>query len=272
MVVNNQNSIEHIIKKGIKQGYLDYIICGGDGTINNFIHQYMNLPEGFRSKMSVGFFPSGTANDLSDELRISSNLENAYNQIMKRKLKKIDILKVNNSYFVTGGGFGVSADIVNDVNVLYTLIENPLIKKLKRQLYFFSIAKKLLFGFKTIKNPMVNGKKIKGRFIGSFVQNQPKTAKGFVISPNSKNDDGFVELLLVKGSKNIFSNIHILYIFSMGKQINHKRCIEIPFKKLNLQLKWRTYLMGDGEILDCTKNFNFKVIHDAITVYCGDEK
>jgi len=272
MIINNQNSIASLIKKNIRQGHLDYIVCGGDGTINNFIHQYMDIPEELRSKLSVGFFPSGTANDLSNELKISHNIEKAYDQLRKRKLKKIDMVKVNDSYFITGGGFGVSADVVNDVNMLYALIENPLIKSLKKHLYFFSIAKKLLLGFKTIKNPRINGKRVKGRFIGSFIQNQPKTGKEFLISPNSKNDDGFIEMFLVKGSKNIFTNIHLLYIFSMGKQINHKRCIKMKFKRLNLRLKWRTYFMGDGEILDCSKNFDIKVIPKAINVYCSDEK
>lgn len=270
MVVNNQNSIGHLLKRGIKQGCFDYILCGGDGTINNFIDQYMTLPEDVRSKIAVGFFPAGTANDLSHELKISSDIEKAYKQLMKRKLKKIDIIKVNSSYFITGGGFGVSADIVNDVNLLYAIIENPLIKNLKKHLYFFSIAKKLFFGFKTIKNPTINGKLIRGRFVGSFIQNQPKTGRDFVISPNSKNDDGSVEMFLVRGSRNIFTNIHLLYIFSMGKHMNHKRCIRIKFKQLNLKLRWRTYFMGDGEILDCANAFDIRVIPRAIRVYYGD--
>jgi diacylglycerol kinase family enzyme len=272
MIINNKDSLRHILEREIERGYSDYILCGGDGTISNFINQYMGLPENIRSKISVGFFPGGAANDLSRELDISSDIEEAYKQIMQRKIKKIDIIQVNNKYFITGGGFGVTADIVNDVNLLYAILANPLIKKIKRHLYFFSIAKKLIFGFRTTKNPIINGKMMLGRFVGTFIQNQPKTGKDFLISPNSKNNDGICEIFMAKGSKNMFTNIHLLYIFSMGKHMNHKRCIKISFKRISFRLRWRTYFMGDGEILDCSRIFNLKVIHKAISVYYGGKR
>src|SRR3989338_2263183 len=104
---DNIEKSKRLIKEKVIQGYKDFIICGGDGTINKFVNEYQKLPLIKRKGINLGIVPCGRANDLALSLNIPFNIKKAFGVIKKRKTKSIDIIKVNNSYFITGGVLGL---------------------------------------------------------------------------------------------------------------------------------------------------------------------
>ncbi len=190
-----RNLIE-ILQEKIKSGCLDFIICGGDGFINNFVNAFMELPSEKRSLIKVGIIPCGKANDLARALNVPFNIEDSFKQIFKKRIKKIDLIQVNNCYFVTGGGLGLPTETVHEVN-LYLSRKNS--KKLNDLIYLIFVFKKIVFGYKGLKGVKLNEHNIdyKQLMLLSFL-NQSFIGRRFRLAPNANNCDGQFEVCIIK--------------------------------------------------------------------------
>jgi len=251
----NKEDMENLLNK-IEEGYKKFVICGGDGTINKFINAFMKIPEGFRKRISVGIIPCGRANDLARAIKIPINVEKAFNVIEENGTKKIDLIKVNNSYFITGGGLGLPAEIVNDVDNI------KLIKRIfGESIYFWITLKKFIFGYRGIEE-------IKNRLLAIYVLNQSFIGKRFDIAPEAKNNDGYLDVKIVKMPPTFLSNFKTLSYGSKGKIDELYWVIKKKTKNLIINLKEPSYFMGDGELLEKSKQFTIEVVPEGINISC----
>ena len=274
LLPRTKHQLKKTLKNKIKQKYHDFIVCGGDGTINTFINTYMKLSKKKRNKIRIAFLPCGTANDFTRELQIPANIGKAYSKILNSKTKKIDLIKVNHKYFITGGGFGSVTEINKEVNDIFSLLnknssDQKIGKALKEHLFYFSIIKKTIFGFKGTKSIKINEDfNEEGPFMSVFVQNQSTIGKKFKISPNSKNTDGFFEICLLKKDKISLVNINSLYQILNGYTLKSKNTHFIKTKKVVIKIKEKEKFIGDGEVIAYSKKFKIKIVPKAINVYC----
>lgn len=86
---------------------------GGDGTVNETVTGLAEQP--FRPDFS--FIPFGTVNDLARSLGISLNPEEAVEQLANLIPQKLDVGKVNDSYFIDVVAIGAIPTAVQDVSV-----------------------------------------------------------------------------------------------------------------------------------------------------------
>jgi len=250
-----------LIKKKISQNYKEFIICGGDGTINKFINEYQKLPLNKRKRINLGIIPCGRANDLALTLNISSNIEAAFNIIEKRRIKKIDLIKVNNTYFITGGGLGLPAEIIIDVNKLSKNIFTRFIKRfLGNSIYLWVTLKKFIFGYKGIEAE-------KNKLLAIYILNQSFIGKNFNIAPKAKNNDGFFDAKIVKIPPTFISKFKTLSNGSKGKIDKLNWVKSIKDKELIIKLKEPSYFMGDGELFEKGKEFNIKVVPNSVNIF-----
>lgn len=83
-------------RQASQNGY-DTVIClGGDGTVNETA-QGVYLSE---HPIMFGFIPLGTVNDLGRALGYSMNPERAIREFKQVELRKLDIARVNDRYFI----------------------------------------------------------------------------------------------------------------------------------------------------------------------------
>jgi diacylglycerol kinase family enzyme len=175
-----------IIKQKLNQGYKEFIICGGDGSINKFINEYQKLSLNKRKSINLGIIPCGRANDLARALNLPLNTEKAFDIIQNRKTRQIDIIKVNNSVFITGGGLGLPAEIIVDVNKLSKNSFTRIIKKLfGDSIYLWVTLKKFIFGYEGIEDE-------KNKLLAVYILNQSFIGKNFNLAPEAKNNDGYL--------------------------------------------------------------------------------
>jgi len=258
------NSLEEskkLIKEKVTQGYKDFIICGGDGTINKFINEYQKLPLNKRKSINVGIVPCGRANDLALSLDIPFNIKKAFEVIKKRKTRSVDLIKVNNSYFITGGGLGLPAEIIRDVNKLSKNIFTKTIKKiLGESIYLWITLKKFIFGYKEIED-------IKSKLLAIYILNQPFIGKNFNIAPEAKNNDGYFDAKFVKIPPTFLSKFKTLSKGSKGEIDQLNWVIKKKEKKLVIELREPSYFMGDGELFEKGKKFNIEIISNAINIF-----
>lgn len=90
--------------KGIDR-YELIIGCGGDGTLHEIVDGAMQL--GFTG--DIGYIPSGSTNDYASNLGINSN--NAVDNLLEHKIKKLDLGNFNGEYFNYVAAFGFFTDI-----------------------------------------------------------------------------------------------------------------------------------------------------------------
>jgi YegS/Rv2252/BmrU family lipid kinase len=259
LFTDDNNDLSKKLKEKISKGFDSFIICGGDGTINHFINSYMKLTENSRKNLKIGIIPCGRANDLARKLKIPFDINKAYEIIKNDKPIKIDLIQVNEKFFITGGGFGLPAEVIKDVNKHSKKTSNKLLRDL---IYYLSVLKKVFINY--------SGAKIKGinqKLMFFAVCNQNFIGKRFLLSPDSINDDGFFEICNIPKPKNPISGFSVVQKVIKGKHICLKGCITKKVKSLEIQLEQKNWFMADGELLDFNDEFKFKIIPKSISIF-----
>ncbi len=96
--INNlEVSTEDIVEK-YKKDKVTFLAVGGDGTINRVLNSMVN------TKNILGFIPYGTGNDFYRSCKEQLN----------EKVNKIDLVQINDKYFINVACFGIDADIGNN--------------------------------------------------------------------------------------------------------------------------------------------------------------
>ena len=201
--INPLEEMSSFLISKIKGGSFHFVICGGDGTINNFVNSIMKIPKVKRKKVRIGIIPCGRANDLARELELSKNPTRVLKTISKNKIKKIDLIKVNGRYFITGGGVGLPAEVVSTIGN-----EDNKMKRLfnlfKSKIYYLAVLKILFFGSKGV---FFNSKE----HMAICVMNQGFIGKKFKISPESKNNDGLFEICFIEKKRGFLANLKVIH-------------------------------------------------------------
>ncbi|MBL7051526.1 MAG: hypothetical protein ISS01_00390 [Nanoarchaeota archaeon] len=245
------------------------IICaGGDGTINNVINNIIKIDLQLIRKINFAVIPYGTANDLANQLNINNNAEIAMKQILNGKVRKIDLIKVNNHYYITGGGIGLPAQIVEDSNKFSSTFLGKLIKRnMKDFIYFISTLKKFLFGYKRLR--LINSEELNNLdLLAVYVLNQPFIGRRFNLAPEAKNNDGYMDIKFVKVPPTFLSHFLTLSKGTKGELDNLKWVIKKKKNKITIKFKEPTYFMGDGELLEKSDQFKMVVIPKSINFIC----
>jgi diacylglycerol kinase (ATP) len=256
----NKKSFVELINKR----YDNYIICGGDGTLNKFVNRFMSLSTNNKEKISIGIIPCGRANDLARNLKIPTNITRALKKIKNNKKKSIDIIKVNNSYLLTGGGLGLPAEIIEDINRFSSKKLGKFFKKfLGSSIYSIFTLKKLTFGYKGIDLIEDNSSK---KLLAIYLLNQSFIGKKYKIIPEAKNDDGLLNSIIIKTPPTFFSNFKTLFLVTKGKSNELQWVSNKIGKKMNLKLTQPSYFMADGELFEKNNEFSIEVMPDNLKV------
>lgn len=165
-------------------------VMGGDGTVNEGVSGIAE--EEYRPDFS--FIPLGTVNDLGRALGISMNPEEAINQLHHLKKKKLDVGKVNDSYFIDVVAVGVIPEAVSNVDPAKKTRFGPLA-------YFLEGAKAVGENKSYTFDFTIDGE----RFIEKsmlILISLANSVGGFEkLVPQAKVDDGKLHLTVVKGEK-----------------------------------------------------------------------
>jgi len=204
-IIKTKNSTEvlEILKYSLENKIKTIISVGGDGTINNLINCVMKLDKKDREKLNLSVLQYGKANDLANRLGISKSPHNALKQILIGNRRKQDIIKVNEKYFITGGGFGLLSDIVEEKDKKKNL------GFMKDKLYLMLLLRSFFFGYDKIKEVKINNLQKKNLSLIA-IMNQQFIGKRFFLTPQAKENDGFFDLCLIKEPFNFIKRFYIL--------------------------------------------------------------
>lgn len=215
-----------LASEAAKQNYDVVVAVGGDGTINEVVNGLA------KTDTRLGIIPTGTANLLATEMGIPPNIEAACQIIAKGSEREIDTATVNGRHFTVMAGIGFDAHVVSQVDSQikskWGALAYPLV----------ALREIVRYPFRRIKVKTQDGLELRAFFV--FVQNAKIYASGFALTPDSRMDDGSLEVLMFP-TKNILSLI--LYLLSSRK---HKYCLEMKGVKL-LEINSPHAIQIDGD-------------------------
>jgi len=230
-----------------------FIVCGGDGTVNEVVNGIMKSGAADTAAFSV--VPTGSGNDFV-RLHLEKGLKH-----------RIDLIKYNERYAVNMLNIGFDSRVVEKTDKYKN-------KHKGSTAYLMGVADaffhKLTESFK-VKYITMDGEKVEcaGEYVLCALANGKYCGGGFNFAPLSSVTDGILDLLLIHK----VSRIKFLTIFGefrKGAFIDEEGNIKGKFKKIIDYVKCRsvkientTTVCADGEV-EHPESVNAEICHDAI--------
>lgn len=276
---NNKNTIVAELKKKLKNENLKFyktefeghgfklskslknesdviIIIGGDGTVNEVGKALID------SEVKLWLIPSGSGNGLARSLNIPLGYKKNIDLFVSGdyKVKSIDAIQSNEYFSFVTAGLGLDALVAhkfkNSGRGSFNYIKITLRSFFKAQNTKFTI---------NIDNDQI----IKEAVLVSMC-NVGQYGNNFYISNISDPHDGFLEIVIIKKSKSLISNISLLFriLFRKLKETKHyeiHKAKEVEIEHGN------PYFHIDGEAYECeNKKSTFRIKKDAINILIPD--
>jgi diacylglycerol kinase (ATP) len=93
------------VKRAIRAGRKFIIVAGGDGTLTQVVGEFAH------TDVTLGVMPVGTGNSFARSLGIAPEVDAAVDAIAAGKCERVDLGRVNKTYFANFSTLGLSADI-----------------------------------------------------------------------------------------------------------------------------------------------------------------
>ena len=232
------------------------IVCGGDGTVNEVINGIAG------TRTALGIVPLGTANDFAVNMGISKDINLACTIIKERRIKKIDLVKVNDDRFFGGiGCVGFDAEVAAFASRRRKEKSNP----------FLLHVLGGIFKFVSYKSKPVELRFDGHRYFGDIFLvafgNIRSYARGMLITPRAVFDDALLDICVVRP----LARWRLLSLFPSvykGAHVNHKAVTVSQAEAVYVQSVGPMALYADGDFMTTTP-FRLKVVPRHLNVIVG---
>ena len=253
---------ENIIDK--YDGHVDRIVCsGGDGTLNHVVDAVMNM----KQKPVISYIPAGSTNDFAKGLGIPSMCANAIEVAINGTPYAYDVGKMNDRHFNYVAAFGAFS------KVSYAT-DQELKNVLGYAAYILSAIAELPqnIGYSCHMEIEADGVKKSGDYVFGAVSNSSSVA-GMTLFGDERiiQDDGQMELILIRAPKNLAEFNSIISALAMGAPDNpyltYKQVKKVTFRSED-DIEWTI----DGEFGGAYKETKVEVLQRAITIMTRGRK
>ncbi|MBQ9303605.1 diacylglycerol kinase family protein [Butyrivibrio sp.] len=242
-------------------GKVDMIMCsGGDGTLNHVMNAIMHM----KKKPLLSYVPSGSTNDFAKGLGIPSSKAKAIEVVSKGMPYTYDVGRMNDKYFNYVAAFGAFS------KVSYAT-DQDLKNVLGYAAYVISAIAELPqnIGYSCHMKIEADDLYEEGDFIFGAISNSASVA-GMTLFADSdiKQDDGFMELLLIKTPKNL-AEFNAVITALATKEPDNPYIIYKQVKSAKFVSDDETEWTLDGEFGGAFKETEIEVVEKAITILVG---
>jgi len=261
----HENHSSELIQHAIKNGFLNIICVGGDGTLHNIINGIMNQNFQQSKEVAIAMVPIGTGNDWVKTHNIPNDFEKAIQVIKKCNIKTQDLGKIEflnedrkPVFFNNLAGVGFDGFVVSKVH------------KYKHfgALAYLTGAVLGLFSFKNFKSKVVvDSKEINSKTLMVLVGLCNYSGGGMQLTKNANPFDGLFDISIAKdiGKFDIIQNLTRLF---NGKIVNHKKVETLKSNEITITVDEDNLpiIQADGELIG-KGNIKVSVIPKAFSFY-----
>ena len=239
-ITKEKNACE-IAKQYEKEENIIYVV-GGDGTITTTISGIIG------TKNKLGIIPAGSGNDTYRAIKVLPKGEN-----------KIDLAKINNTYFINVACTGVDAEVGNNIDILRN-------KKIPTsQLYNASLVYTFIkFKFKKVELK-TSTKTIQDKYTILSICNGAYYGGGFNIAPKSQLTDGLLDIYYAEKMPKI-NMIPLILKLKKGKHEGKRRVHKFRTNHIEINFEEEVTFNIDGEKL-VDKKFSIDVLPKKLKIY-----
>ena len=243
-------------------GEFDLITCiGGDGTFNEVVAGLLDSGE----RVPVGYIPAGSTNDFANSLKLSTNILKATEDIVKGRLKTLDIGSFNGRKFSYVASFGAFTQ---------TSYSTP--QSVKNMLGHLAYILEGATSLTSIKPQHLkieaNGMPYEDDYIFGAISNSTSLAGILTLDPQYVDmNDGLFELLLVRSPKNPIELAEIVYMLTTQNYESNK----ITFVNADSFTIYADENMDwslDGEYQEGRERIEIENLHNAIDIVVNDKE
>lgn len=222
-------------KYAVKRKFDMIVAAGGDGTINEVLHGIAE--QEYRPKLAI--IPVGTTNDFARALGIPREPLKAVNVILEHNIRKLDIGKVNNQYFMNIAGGGKLTELTYEVPIK--------LKTMLGQLAYYLKGIEMLPSLKPTKVQIeYDGKWFEDEIMLFLVSNTNSVGGFEKIAPEAKMDDGYFDLIILKKT-NLAEFVRIATLATRGAHLEDKNIFYTKANRIKVYTEEKMQLNIDGE-------------------------
>lgn len=258
--------IEHTLQKGsepaelIRQhrGEVDRVVVGGgDGTLQRAASAVLE------SGLPLGILPLGTANDLARTLDIPLDLEQAAEQIVIGRLRKIDLSRANGQLFFNVAHIGLGARL--------RTVLSPELKKQWGSLSYVRALVQTLAERRAFRAKVEHDGEIEQiRSIQIAVGNGRYYGGGMAVSVDAEIEDGLLHVYSVAPTTP-WKLLRATLPLMRGLAKDPEAVQMLQAQRLRIETERPMSVVADGERITTTP-VNFEVLPAAILVFAGAQK
>lgn len=207
------------------------IAAGGDGTTNEVVNGLLD------KDTPLAVIPVGTTNVLANELGLPRSPERLAKAILKGKIRKVHLARMNKKRFVLMAGFGYDAWVVHGVN--------PGIKKRFGKLaYVLSMLQQIRpYGSKSY-DVDVDGKIYKAKSV--IITNGKYYGGSFILSRKANLSDPNLQVFLFR-ARNKLELLTILFSLPFGLIEKLPGLLSVPGKHIKISTNNSDVVQADGD-------------------------
>jgi len=266
----HRNHAIHLTERNLEKGYRNFIVVGGDGTMNEVLNGIMSQTVIPMEEISLGMIPVGTGNDWCRTFGVPFDYGKAINILKAKKIFRQDIGKVSyhkknetfQRYFLNVAGMGYDALVAKKTNILKEKGKGgPL-----AYIYFVFASLfqyKFMEGFIEIDDRVV----FKGEIFSMNVGICKYNGGGMMQVPFAIPDDGLLDMMIIKKASKFIVIRYARKLYD-GTLVNLPVVKTFRGKSIRIRSTGKIYLETDGESLGHTP-FTYEIIPGVLKVIVG---
>ncbi len=258
-----------LAKQAAEEGCDLVVAMGGDGTVHEVMNGLMQVPADKRPAMGV--VPIGSGNDFAYSMGITTKSPQALaNALKAEKIQMVDVGLMTDEhghkeYFDNTIGVGF------DTVVTIRSHKLPIVKGFL--IYLTAVLQTIILNHNPTHMQLETESQTWEQDVMMLTLcNGQREGGGFMLSPNSRNDDGKLEFLTVDRLSRP-AMLRLLPEFIKGTHMNFKPVRMGEFKTMKISSNLPLYIHADGEIYTSfgsnLRKASFEVIPGAIRVVKG---
>jgi YegS/Rv2252/BmrU family lipid kinase len=237
-----------LARRAVEDGFEVVVAVGGDGTTNEVVNGLMSARSG-EVAGTLGLLPTGSASDFTYSVGIPTDLKEACLLITRGKTRIVDLGQVTlpdneTRYFDNQLGIGFDGVVT---------IEAQKFKWLRGMALYLPVVLKTVFLSNKPTRIKIDcdGRIIEESTLQLTVANGIREGGGFLMAPEAKIDDGYLDICLIRAISKM-AMLGIIPKFMNGTHVQHRAATTTRGKVLTITSDDNLIAHIDGEML-CTQ-------------------